>query len=490
MNRLNELFVSTFHASPTTVKPITGSGSNRQYYRLSDNVHSAIGVIGTSIQENNAFIGITRHFNTQGLPVPNIYGVSLDMTAYLQSDLGQISLYDRLSDARSTGFYNETDVELLKKTISILPLIQVKGSKGLDTSLCYPTATMDAKSIHFDLNYFKYCFLKLITNLDFNEVKLENDFDLLTDDIVTLTEESKYIMLRDCQSRNIMLKQNGSTFQPYFIDYQGCRRGPHEYDLASFLWQSSAKYPQSLRDELIEIYIDSLNSVANVPISSNKTRQRLNTMLLFRLLQVLGAYGFRGYIERKKYFIDSIPPAINNLKILLTSGISDKYKYLNTILTKLTSLFEEKNISTEKNTAKETYTGLTVTIYSFSYKKGIPTDTSGNGGGYVFDCRSTHNPGKYEQYKQLTGLDQPVIEFLEKDGEIVSFLNHVYSIVEHHAQHFIERQFSNLTICFGCTGGQHRSVYSAQHTAQHLHTLFPNIKIHLIHREQNIDKYL
>ena len=489
MNRLKELFIATFHVSPITVNPITGSGSNRQYFRLSDNIHSAIGVIGTSKEENNAFIGITRHFYRQGLPVPKIYCVSSDMMAYLQSDLGKVSLYDRLSNAHVAGIYGETDIKLLKETISLLPLIQVKGSKGLDTSLCYPTATMDAKSIRFDLNYFKYCFLKLIPNLDFNEIKLENDFDLLTNDIITIAEESNYIMLRDCQSRNIMLKKDGDNIQPYFIDYQGCRLGPHEYDLASFLWQSSAKYPQSLRDELIETYIESLKNVADVPITIKKTHQRLRIMLLFRLLQVLGAYGFRGYIEHKKYFLDSIPPAINNLKILINNGISDKYLYLNTILTKLVSLFEEEE-NEKKNMEKETEAGLTVTVWSFSYKKGVPTDNSGNGGGYVFDCRSTHNPGKYEQYKQLTGLDRPVIDFLEKDGEIVSFLSHIYPIVEHHTQRFIERKFNSLMICFGCTGGQHRSVYSAQHTAQHLHALFPNIKIHLIHREQNIDKYL
>lgn len=133
---------------------------------------------------------------------------------------------------------------------------------------------------------------------------------------------------------------------------------------------------------------------------------------------------------------------------------------------------------------------LTVTIYSFSFKKGIPEDNSGNGGGYVFDCRSTHNPGKYDEYKQLTGLDQPVIDFLEKDGEILEFLSSVYTLVDHHVARFLERGFEHLQVSFGCTGGQHRSVYSAQHTAEHIKEKFPTVSIELIHRERGIQQTL
>ena len=491
MKRLIELYKSNFHTEPINIEQIKGSGSDRKYYRLSDNYNSSIGVIGTSLEENKAFIGITKHFNEKKLPVPQILAVSPDYMAYLQTDLGKLSLYDKLAPSRESGFYNETDVAYLEDTIKLLPLMQIRGKEGLDLSLCFPTSIMDETAIHFDLNYFKYCFLKLLQHIEFNEIMLENDFCKLSSDIIKTAEGYNTLMLRDFQSRNVMLCKKGNTKRPYFIDYQGCRLGPKEYDLASFLWQSSAKYPSTLRNRLVDTYIKSLSDI--LPTTDPDTvRKNLRLMVLFRLLQVLGAYGFRGYIEHKAYFLNSIPLAINNIKELVDNGVTKPYPYLEQILCKIIIVFNEhkqegKPSTTPIDTHKQ---GLTVTVYSFSYKKGIPIDTSGNGGGYVFDCRSTHNPGRFEEYKKLTGLDEKVIKYLEDDGEITTFLSNIYPIVNHHVTRFLERHFTHLMICFGCTGGQHRSVYSAQHVAEYIHNTFTNVNVHLIHREQGIEKFI
>lgn len=502
MQQLIELYYHHFNTKPQKIEAISQAGSSRQYYHLGEGEKKSVGCVGTSQQENHAFIELTRHFCKQHLPVPEILAVSADEMRYLQTDLGSTSLYDALSEGRVKSQYSESEVQLLHKTIALLPHMQIIGAEGLDTSLCYPTPRMDKTSIMFDLNYFKYCFLKLIPNLDFNEICLEKDFQQLSLDIDKMSMSSNSIILRDCQARNVMLYGEGEDSKPYFIDYQGCRIGPKEYDLASFLWQSSAKYPDSLRQSLIETYIESLQDIQPTT-SPDSIYSNLELMLLFRLLQVLGAYGFRGLIEHKAYFLNSIPLAIQNLKDLLKSDVCTPYPYLKNILQKIINYYmpetEEGAYGLDKINASnkdkicvedKIDSQLTVTVWSFSYKRGIPADDSGNGGGYVFDCRSTHNPGKYQQYKNLTGLDKPVIEFLENDGEIISFLNNVYPMVENHTRRFVGRGFTHLMVCFGCTGGQHRSVYSAQHVAEYLRKKFPQIKIHLIHREQKINTYL
>jgi N-acetylmuramate 1-kinase len=483
MERLVKLYESLYGTAPTNTEQIKGSGSARQYYRLSSKGNSAIGVIGSSLEENRAFIEITRHFNKQNLPVPTVYNVSPDGMAYLQSDLGSISLYQLLTNSRNNCKYTDADFLSLEKAVRGLPRMQIIGAQGLDLSLCYPTAKMDETAIHFDFNYFKYCFLKLQPKIDFNELDLEKDFCAFCEDIINMSSSEDSLILRDCQARNVMMKSDGESLTPYFIDYQGCRIGPKEYDLASFLWQSSAHYPQELRDRLVECYIEALREL-RPDTNPDTVRKNLELMVLFRLVQVLGAYGFRGLIERKAYFLNSIPGSIANLKDVLNKGTAKPHPYLENVLK---SIVQNNEANSALPSASQQDNKLTVTIYSFSFKKGIPVDPSGNGGGYVFDCRSTHNPGKYDQYKELTGLDAPVIKFLEEDGEITTFLNSVYPIVTHHVQRFSERGFTHLMICFGCTGGRHRSVYSAQHTAEHLRRLFPDINIHLIHRERNID---
>ena len=414
---------------------------------------------------------MARHFSQKGLPVPRILAESPDQSVYLQDDLGDTSLFQLIKQGRESGNFSDEETNILKRTIRLLPQIQFEGSKEMDFSYCYPLATFNRRSVLWDLNYFKYCFLKA-TGLEFQENLLEDDFERMADTLLQI--EPQVFMYRDFQSRNIMIREE----KPYFIDFQGGRKGPFYYDVASFLWQAKANYPDSLRQELLNEYIDALR-----PYHAIDKEQFLTTLrhfVLFRTLQVLGAYGFRGYFEKKAHFIQSVPYAIENLRQLLETDFPE-YPYLCLMLRKLTELPQFASIRNRRK--------LTVRVMSFSYKKGIPEDPSGNGGGYVFDCRAVHNPGKYEQYKQLTGRNKPVIDFLEQDGEILQFLEHVDALADAHVQRFLERGFTNLSICFGCTGGQHRSVYSAEHVAHHLNEKF-GVRIRLILREQHIEQIL
>lgn len=467
---LAQLYQSYTGEAPTSIEPLPGAGSNRKYFRLKGK-ESLIGVYGTSTEENRAFIYMARHFSQKGLPVPRILAEAPDQSAYLQDDLGDISLFQLIKQGRESGNFSDEETNILKRTIRLLPQIQFEGSKDMDFSYCYPLATFNRRSILWDLNYFKYCFLKA-TGLEFQENLLEDDFERMADTLLQI--EPQVFMYRDFQSRNIMIREE----KPYFIDFQGGRKGPFYYDVASFLWQAKANYPDSLRQELLDEYLDALR-----PYHAIDKEQFLTTLrhfVLFRTLQVLGAYGFRGYFEKKAHFIQSVPYAIENLRQLLETDFPE-YPYLCLMLRKLTELPQFASIRNRRK--------LTVRVMSFSYKKGIPEDPSGNGGGYVFDCRAVHNPGKYEQYKQLTGRDKPVIDFLEQDGEILQFLEHVDALADAHVQRFLERGFTNLSICFGCTGGQHRSVYSAEHVAHHLNEKF-GVRIRLIHREQHIEQIL
>ncbi len=475
MQRLVDLYCSWCGARPESVVRLKGAGSNREYYRLTAvGGDSVIGVVGTSQEENNAFIYLSRHLAAKGVPVPQVLAEADDKLVYLQTDLGSCALFDALKAGRERGGdYNNEEQELLRQVIRLLPKIQIEGAEGLDWSQCHPQAAFDGDTVMFDLHYFKYCFLKPI-DLDIHEPRLEADFRQLAADLLTAGNEG--FMYRDFQARNIMLR-NG----PHFIDYQGGRRGPVYYDVASFLWQAAARYPAHLRTALINDYHNALQQYAAAP-SLEEFTARLQLFVLFRTLQVLGAYGFRGYFERKQHFIDSIPPAIDILRLLLIYN-SFPYPYLIDTLKRLTDMprFKAKGEAAGG--------GLVVRVFSFSYKKGIPDDTSGNGGGYVFDCRSTHNPGRYAPYKALTGLDEPVIRFLEDDGEITTFLNSVYQLADAHVERYLQRGFTDLMFSFGCTGGQHRSVYSAQHLAERLNKKY-GIEVRLTHREQGITQTL
>lgn len=504
-----QLTESLYHewagTQPQRIEEIQGGGSNRQYYRIyapeGAVPRSVIGVYDSSKEESETFIYLTRQFSKRRLAVPQILKVAKNHQRYLQTDLGQTSLYQALAKGRNAGGrYNLKEKELIRRTIVKLPTLQLVGAHGLDFNRCYPQPNFDKNSVLFDLNYFKYCFLKPL-DLDFNELELEAVFQLFANDLAI--DYGDTFMYRDFQARNVILSEEND---PSFIDYQGGRRGPVEYDVVSFLWQASARYPQSLRDEMIDAYIDSYRHYAE--LNETAFRKNLRMFVLFRLLQVLGAYGFRGYFEKKQYFIDSIPPALDNLRQILNSA-SCPYPYLRQLLRKVTELpqFQKhEEIKERKDGFKTTVTEvykpnpidgkptfskydnkgkLTVRIFSFSYRKGIPEDKSGNGGGYVFDCRATHNPGRYEPYKNLTGRDEPVIRFLENDGEIVDFMHHVYELADKHVARYIQRGFTDLMFCFGCTGGQHRSVYSAEHLAKHLNEKF-GVEVSVCHREQTI----
>ncbi|MCM1032629.1 MAG: phosphotransferase [Odoribacter sp.] len=454
---------------PVSIDELPSSGSNRRYFRLSGTGDSLIGVIGTNPMENEAFLAFDEHFVKAGLPVPRVLAVAEDHMTYLQEDLGDTLLFNAIEKGRLTRVFSPRERELLVKTIRRLPDFQFAGACGLDFSKCYPAAAFDRRSIMWDLNYFKYCFLKA-TGLEFDEDKLEDDFNRLADKL--MEADAGTFMYRDFQSRNVMIKDD----EPWFIDFQGGRRGPYFYDVASFLWQAKANFTDSFRAELIEEYINAVQKYK--AIDRDEFLDTLRHFVLFRVMQVLGAYGFRGYFEKKPHFMQSVPFAIANLRQLLEKQFTE-YPYLNDMLYRLVNL--------KQFTSDDQKRLLTVRVMSFAYKKGIPNDPTGNGGGYVFDCRAVNNPGKYERYKPFTGLDRQVIEFLEDDGEILTFLDHCYALVDATVQRYMERGFTNLMVAFGCTGGQHRSVYSAQHMAEHLNKKF-NVKVELIHREQDIEQ--
>lgn len=468
IEELKKLYLSYVGCEPQAIEEMPASGSNRRYFRLLGNP-TLIGVSGESLEENRAFLYMAEHFKQKGLPVPTIYARSENNMFYLQEDLGDTLLFNAIEKGRQTSIFSEEEKELLRKTMRLLPAIQFAGADGMDFSYCHPQAEFNSRSILWDLNYFKYCFLKAI-GLEFQEDRLEDDFQKMSD--VLLRSSSATFLYRDFQSRNVMVKDG----EPWLIDFQGGRKGPIYYDVASFLWQAKANYPDELRQELLNEYIQALRKYK--PVDEAYFHAQLRHFVLFRTMQVLGAYGFRGYFEKKPHFIQSVPYAIENLRQLLKEPYPE-YPYLTEVLKSLTEL---KQFADGLQKRK-----LTVKVMSFAYKKGIPEDTTGNGGGYVFDCRAVNNPGKYERYKPFTGLDEPVIKFLEEDGEITTFLEHVYALVDASVKRYIERGFTNLSVCFGCTGGQHRSVYSAQHLAEHLNQKF-GVQVNLVHREQNIEK--
>ena len=465
---LLQLYAEYTGQEADSITELPSSGSNRRYFRLLGNP-TLIGVSGTSVEENRAFLYMAQHFKKKGLPVPTVYYRSADDRFYLQEDLGNTLLFDAIEKGRKSSVFDEEERQLLKQTITLLPDIQFTGADGFDFSHCYPQPEFNRRSILWDLNYFKYCFLKA-TGLEYQEDRLEDDYQKMAD--VLLRSTSATFMYRDFQSRNVMVRDG----KPWLIDFQGGRKGPVYYDVASFLWQAKANYPKELREELLDDYLHALQRYQ--PMDEKYFHSQLRHFVLFRTLQVLGAYGFRGYFEKKPHFIQSVPFAIENLRGLLGEDYPE-YPYLNQLLRELTQL--------KQFTDDQQRRILEVKVFSFAYKKGIPNDPSGNGGGFVFDCRAINNPGKYERYNHFTGLDEPVIHFLEEDGEITTFLNHAYQLVDASVKRYMDRGFSNLMVSFGCTGGQHRSVYSAQHMAEHIHQKF-GVKVSLIHREQNIEQ--
>ncbi|MEN8139093.1 MAG: RNase adapter RapZ [Bacteroidota bacterium] len=466
---LNSLFEEWAGEKAVTINKLPQSGSSREYYRLKRNGKSAIGAFNSDYKENVAFLEFSKHFKKQGLRVPEIYKENLKYNIYLQEDLGDETLFSLLEKNKNEDNFRDTLKTNIEKVVKKLPEFQYKAHKGLDYDLAYPREAFDKQSMHWDLSYFKYYFLKL-AGIEFDEQKLENDFSTLINFLSKV--DSNYFLFRDFQTRNIMIVDD----EPWFIDYQGGRRGALQYDLASLLYDAKANIPQELREELIDTYIS--NAKQYFDVDADLFKQQFYPFVLIRIMQAMGAYGFRGFYEKKSHFLKSIPFAIKNLKWILDNNkIEIEIPNLIAALEKITTSKKLLNI------AKSDV--LNVTITSFSYKKGIPQDTSGNGGGYVFDCRWIHNPGRYEEYKELTGRDKPVIDFLDKEIDMKIHLDSVYTLVDRAVERYIDRDFTHLMVNFGCTGGRHRSVYSAEHLARHLKDKF-NLKVKIHHIEQNI----
>ncbi|MDR0939644.1 MAG: phosphotransferase [Mediterranea sp.] len=470
--QLKELYREATGSPSDNMVELPGAGSNRRYYRLTG-TRPMIGVIGTSTPENEAFLYMAAHFRQAGLPVPEVYAVSADKSRYLQEDLGDTSLFQAIANGRATGNFDEEEKRLLRRAIRLLPTLQFEGAKGFDYTRCYPRSTFDRRSVYWDLNYFKYCFLKA-TGLEFSEERLEDDFDQMAYVMACMPKQT--FMYRDFQSRNVMIRDG----EPWLIDFQGGREGPPHYDVASFLWQAKANFPETLRQELLNEYIDSLRQYQ--PVDDERFREQLRHFVLLRTLQVLGAYGFRGYFEKKTHFVESVPYAMANLRGLLREGIP-AYPYLAELLERLAN--DERFAIKQKSAT----TSLTVDIKSFAYKNGIPDDASGNGGGFVFDCRAIHNPGRYERYQSLTGNDEPVARFLEEGREMFAFLKHAYALVDPSVERYLKRGFTHLAVNFGCTGGQHRSVYAARRLAEHLSRKY-GVRVVLEHRELGIKEMM
>ncbi|MDR0711001.1 MAG: phosphotransferase [Prevotellaceae bacterium] len=447
---------------------LTQAGSSRRYFRLASATKTVVGCYGSNVRENMAFINLAQHFSAKQLPVPRVLATSECGRCYLQQDLGNVSLFHLIATGRETGRFSPDEKAALTAAIATLPTVQHEGAKGLDYTLCYPQAEFGRSAIMWDLSYFKYYFLKPSME-DFDEVKLEADFERLAEYL--LAEKNTCFMYRDFQSRNVMWHEG----KPYFIDFQGGRKGVPHYDVASFLYQARANFPDSLRKELLQAYLACAARYAKV--DAVDFEQKLPAYALLRALQTLGAYGFRGYLERKAHFLQSIPFALDNLQ-RLTGRLPDglKIPYLTDTLQRL--------IAQKRPAAPQQEGTLRVQLFSFSYRYGLPDDTSGNGGGFIFDCRSITNPGKQEEFRLLTGLDLPVAQFLEGDRQMTEFMQHAFAMVDATVECYLERGFCHLMASFGCTGGQHRSVYAAQRMAEHLHKKYPQVEVAVKHREQ------
>ena len=468
LTELHRLFELHFGEKVILSEPVPPSGSARRYVYLRGKTKNAVGTFAPDAAENQAFFSFTRQFIDKGLNVPRLLAVGEDTRCYLQENVGTESLYSRLPQAGEV--FDEKIITYYKKSLAALAEIQIKGGEKFDYSAAYPRARFDGQSMAWDWNYCKYYFLKPAGAI-FNEQDAETDFLRLKDFL--LKAESTFFLFRDFQSRNILLKDD----EPYFIDYQGGRQGALQYDAASLLYQAKANIPVALREELLDYYIDAVEKLTNIDRVSFKSYYY--GFVILRQIQVLGAYGLRGLIEGKSHFIQSIPFALQNIKqVFDTQKIAIDLPVLKRIFIELSENFAPQN--KEDNAAKN----LTVTVQSFSYKlSGIPPDTSGNGGGFVFDCRFLHNPGRYAPYKKQSGLDRPVIDFLRSESTIDAFVQNALRITDEAVENYLERDFASLMISFGCTGGQHRSVYAAEATARHLREKY-GVKVVLRHLEK------
>ncbi|WP_419161312.1 RapZ C-terminal domain-containing protein [Candidatus Palauibacter sp.] len=469
------LFVDWHGELPDDVRPVAPDGSARSYWRLTArDGTSAVGAHGPDSNENRAFLSFSRTLHELGLPVPEVYGAHEKAGVWLLEDLGDTTLFDTIKEARGPGSdaFPEAVLPLYRRVLEILPRFQIEGGERIDFRRAYPRAGFDRQSILWDLNYFKYHFLKL-AHIPFNEARLERDFSRLARHLLAYGRSG--FLYRDLQSRNVMVRPGPDGPEPWFIDYQGGRRGALQYDVASLLYDAKANLAQRHREALLDHYIDGLE--ARGISQRDEFLELWPGYVLVRVLQALGAYGYRGFFERKPGFLQSVPYAAENLRGLLDGGLPLDVPELEGALGAIADRWGRAE------GAADVDGGLEITLSSFRFSGGYPADTSGHGGGHVFDCRGLPNPGREEAYRQLTGLDEETIAFIAARPEAQLFWEQVRGIVDEHIANYVERGFHSLSVHFGCTGGQHRSVYMAERLSQHILMSHPDVRVTLTHRE-------
>lgn len=464
------LYESRFGRRPAAVEDVAADGSHRRYWRLiGPDGATVIGAFGPESEENHAFLAFSRAFRSIDLPVPEIVDADERAGVWLMEDLGDTTLFDALRAARveSGERFPDAVEEAYRRVVAILPRFQVEGHRVVDYDLAYPHAAFDRRSILWDLNYFKYHFLKL-AHVAFHEARLERDFEALADFL--LEADRDHFLYRDFQSRNVMLVGG----EPRFIDYQGGRRGALQYDLASLLYDAKADLPEPARLRLVDHYLEALAGHADV--DRGAFLERWGGYVIVRVMQAMGAYGYRGFFERKPRFLESVPYAAANIARILERGLPLDLPEIEAVFGRIVERWAPEP-------DRDRFDGLTVRVTSFSYKRGYPADESGHGGGFVFDCRAIPNPGREAAYRELTGTDREVVEWLETTPEIEAYWERTRGLVEAQVERYLERGFTDLSVAYGCTGGQHRSVYLAERLARRLQERFDGVRVALTHRE-------
>lgn len=476
-----ELFRSRFGSPPARARALAGDGSSRTYVRLeAADGRTVVAGYGPDPEENRAYLSFSEAFRKVGLPVPEIFASDPVSGVWLEEDLGDTTLFDALRRARGGDVETMGEepaaaedlplpiLEAYRRVVDWLPRFQVEGHRVADYGVAYPRAAFDRQSILWDLNYFKYHFLKL-AHVPFHEARLEQDFGALARHL--LRAPTDHFLYRDFQSRNVMLREG----EPWFIDYQGGRKGAPQYDLASLLYDAKANLTSRVREALVERYLDAREALERIDRAA--FMELFPGFALVRLLQAMGAYGYRGFFEGKSHFLQSVPYAARNVAELLRAGFPVELPELGGVLGRIVERFA----GGEEGEAIRR--GLTLHLTSFSYRRGYPPDPAGHGGGFVFDCRALPNPGREAEFADLTGLDEPVRAHLRGDPACVAFFEHARALVEEQVRSYRERGFTDLSVAFGCTGGQHRSVYLVERLREEIEESFDDVEVDLSHRE-------
>lgn len=473
---ISTLFEDFKNAKEDRIEKLPQSGSDRIYFRIYAGNETYIATYNINISENETFFYFSQHFRSAGLPMPAIYATNKDKTFYIQEDLGTDSLLEKLEQHG----YNDYTYGLYQQTLRELAKLQVLGDRGLDYSKCLTAKEFGKQAITSDLLYFKYYFVDTL-KVPYDKQAMLDDFEALSSYLNN--SDHKYFLFRDFQSRNVIVNND----KVHFIDFQGGMKGALQYDVASLLWQAKANLSENWKDSLLNSYIDEVELVLHQHLDRQMFISQYNGYVLIRLLQVLGAYGFRGLFERKAHFLTSIPLALRNLKFFIENKqINLQTPEFDKILKLVVS---DEVISRFETTRATEDTPLVVKVCSFSYKKQLPMDETENGGGFLFDMRGILNPGRFAEYKYLTGRDKEVKDFLEQKTKITEFLNSVFDIVDISVEDYIKRGFANLLVGFGCTGGQHRSVYAVDALARHLKNKF-GVKVQVCHLVQDARNWI